>query len=71
MINPALPSLDAIRPALAKLAEHGGVILIALKHDPKSMNYSDVSWGHFYPPELKAFRRALSNARKKRLGSKP
>jgi len=66
MIDPALPSLDAIRPALAKLAQHGGVILIAIQHDPACMNYCGVTHGWFHKDEVKALRRALSNAKRKR-----
>ena len=66
MIDPRLPDCGAIRPALAKLAQHGGAILIAIQHDPACMNYCSVTHGWFHKDEVKALRRALSNAKRKR-----
>jgi len=67
MIDPHPPDLDTIRPELDRLEEHVSAVLIAVRHNPKSMNYCETTSGHFHPEEIKALRRALSSARKKRI----
>ncbi len=66
MIDPTLPTVDDLRPDLAKLAEHGGAVIVGITTNPRRQNFATVSWQHFDAEETKALRRAVTNVRKQR-----
>lgn len=66
MIDPEPITADFIRPSLEKLAEHGGMVLICLTHNPEAQNYAPISHGWFSEEERKSFRAVLTRAKKRR-----